>query len=142
MRITPLILSLATIAATAAAQTPEQTVAAFHTAVTGGDSAAAIQLLDPKVVIYESGGAEMSRDEFASGHLKADMQYAMATTRTIVDSHSEIVGDLAVVISRSTVTGTYREREVNSRGTETMVLRRGSNGWRIVHIHWSSRRAG
>ena len=25
--------------------------------------------------------------------------------------------------------------------TETMVLRKAADGWKIVHIHWSSRRA-
>jgi ketosteroid isomerase-like protein len=29
---------------------------------------------------------------------------------------------------------------VNSITLETMVLRRDADGWRIVHIHWSSRK--
>jgi ketosteroid isomerase-like protein len=30
-------------------------------------------------------------------------------------------------------------KEATMLSTETMVLRRGTSGWKIVHIHWSSR---
>ncbi len=127
-------------AGAALAQTPEGVVHAFHAALEQGDSTAALVLLDPCVVVFESGGAEMSREEFAAHHLGADMQFAAATEREITDMNSETHGDMAIVITRSTVSGTFRDREINSRGTETMVLRRSDGEWRIVHIHWSSRR--
>jgi hypothetical protein len=31
-------------------------------------------------------------------------------------------------------------KPVTLLSTETLVLRRGVSGWRIVHIHWSSRK--
>ena len=55
---------------------------------------------------------------------------------SITNVSKEIVNDTCVI----TVTGQMGEREINSQGTETMVLRRSDDGWRIVHIHWSSRR--
>ncbi len=122
------------------AQTPEDVVNAFHAALVQGDSVGALQLLDPRVVIFESGAAEMSRDEFASHHLGADMRYAASTKREVTEIHSEMHGDMAIVISRIAVTGTFGDRDINSRAAETMVLRRSDGVWRIVHIHWSSRR--
>ena len=122
------------------AQTPEDIVTAFHAALAQGDSVGALQLLDPRVVIFESGDAEMSRDEFASHHLGTDMRYAASTKREVTEIHSEMRGDMAIVISRNAVTGTFGDRDINSRGAETMVLRRSDGDWRIVHIHWSSRR--
>jgi len=32
-------------------------------------------------------------------------------------------------------------KSVKLVSTETMILRKNADGWRIVHIHWSSRPA-
>jgi ketosteroid isomerase-like protein len=130
----------ALLAAPVTAQEPGEVVIAFHEALARGDTSGTLSYLDPDVLIFESGGAETSRDEFASSHMGADMAYAAATTRETIDSRTEVAGHVAIVMSRTKTTGSYREREVSSTGTETVVLRRAEGQWRIVHIHWSSRR--
>ncbi len=119
--------------------TPQQTVALFHEALASGDRARVLEVVDPEVVIFESGGAELSRDEYASHHLEADMAFSAATMRTVVEQKEDHAGDTAWVLTRSETQGTFRDKEIDSFGTETVVLRRGEHGWRIVHIHWSSR---
>lgn len=119
--------------------TPGQTVALFHEAQASGDKERVLELLDPEVVIFESGGAELSRDQYASHHLDADMAFSAATTQTTVEQKEDHAGDTAWVLTRSETRGTFRDREIDNLGTETVVLRRGEHGWRIVHIHWSSR---
>ncbi len=121
-------------------ESPEQIVDAFHAAIARGDGDAALALLDPQVVIFESGGAEMSRQEYASHHLGGDMRFSQAVERKLVARDSGGSGDVAWVLSRSETHGTFGEREIHARGTETMILRRTDAGWRIVHIHWSSGR--
>lgn len=118
---------------------PSRTVALLHEALAGGDREAVLRLLDPKVTIFESGGAELSRDEYASHHLGSDMEFSAATTRRIVDQQEEETHDAAWVLTRSETSGTFREKEIDILGTESALLRRGEHGWRIVHIHWSSR---
>jgi ketosteroid isomerase-like protein len=49
------------------------------------------------------------------------------------------MGDLAWVASEASLSGNVSDKPVNVIGTETIVLRRTLAGWRIVHIHWSSR---
>ena len=49
-----------------------QVVDAFSKAIAAGDLAAAKALLDPALVVLESGGVERSRDEYMSGHAAAD----------------------------------------------------------------------
>jgi hypothetical protein len=49
-------------------------------------------------------------------------------------------GNMAWVASTSETTGSFNGRAVNSEGAELMVLTKGPSGWRIVAIHWSSRR--
>ena len=134
----PMILATVPLAAQ---PDPADVVVAFHAALAAGDSAGAVALLDPAVVIFESGGAEQSVAEYAGHHLPADMAFSAATARTIEDQQVHVAGDMALVLTRSRTTGTFRDRPVDARGMETMVLRRTPAGWRIVHVHWSSRRA-
>jgi len=116
-------------------------VSAFHDALASGDSVTALSLLAEDVLIYESGGVEASREEYRSHHLPADIAFASSTEREVTVERSGRSGDVAWVLSRSTTTGTFREQEINSVGTETMLLGLTPEGWRIRHIHWSSRRA-
>jgi ketosteroid isomerase-like protein len=140
MRSSLLFSALALFGGSAVAQTPAEVVTAFHHAVASGDTAQALAYLHADVIIFESGSAEMSREEFASGHLGADMSFAAATTREITDSRTILEGDLAVVMNRTKTSGTMGDREINSVGVETVALRRVGGEWKIVHIHWSSRR--
>lgn len=118
---------------------PAQTVASFHKALAAGDREAVLRFLDPDVTIFESGGAELSRDEYASHHLGADMEFSAATGQKIVDQSEGEAADAGWVLTRSETSGTFREKDVDLLGTETVLLRRGEHGWSIVHIHWSSR---
>ncbi|MCZ6727005.1 MAG: nuclear transport factor 2 family protein [Acidobacteria bacterium] len=118
---------------------PQDTVAAFHAALSSADRDAALAVLDPEVLIFESGGAELSRDEYAAHHLGGDMEFSAATARTIVDQRSGRSDEVAWVLTRSKTSGTFRDKAIDVRGVETMLLRRTEHGWRIVHVHWSSR---
>jgi ketosteroid isomerase-like protein len=140
MRFFSIAISFVVVAMPASAQTPAEVVAAFHDAIARSDTSATLAYLDPAVVIFESGGAEMSRDEFASHHMGADMAYAGATNRETTQSQTTVAGDVAVVMNRTKTTGSYKDRDINSTGAETAVLRKTDDAWRIVHIHWSSRR--
>ncbi len=124
--------------ADAAAATPIAIVDAFHAALASGDTRSALDLLADDVLIFESGGVERSRAEYASHHLAADAAFSAAVHRTLVSrSHGE-AGNAAWVMSVETVTGAYRGRPINSRSVETMLVRKAAGQWRIVHIHWSS----
>jgi len=118
---------------------PEVTVDEFHGAMSEGSSEKVLDHLAPDVIIFEGGGAEMSRDEYAHHHLGGDMKYTAATSREIVDRKTVSAGEAAWVLTRTKTTGQYRDKEVDRVGTETMLLRRTSEGWKIAHIHWSSR---
>ena len=113
-------------------------VHAYHAALAAGDSAAAVGLLHPEVVIFESGHAE-TLDEYRGGHLPADIRFAAATQRALTTERVALSGDFALYTAGSHTTGQVRGRDIDARGVETMVLVRTPDGWRIRHIHWSSR---
>jgi len=112
-------------------------VNAFHGALASGDSVEVMTLLAEDARILEGGGVE-TVEEYASGHLPADMAFAQAIPRERSNLEIRIEGDLAWVTSTSRAVGSYRGREVDSRGGELMVLGRGADGtWRIRSISWS-----
>lgn len=113
-------------------------VESFGRALASGDSLAALELLHADVVIHESGHAE-TREEYRSGHLRSDIAFAAAVPRTTVSDHVLLSGDVALYTSEYTAKGRFRSRDIDSVGTETMVLLRTADGWKIRHIHWSSR---
>lgn len=134
----------ASAAAGAEQMTPEAAPAAavvdaFHNALRRGDTQGALALLAEDALVYEEGGAERSRAEYASHHLAADAAFAAAMTSTRSRRVGRNVGDIAWIASESRTTGRFRDRAVDRLGAETMILRRQAGVWRIVHIHWSSR---
>lgn len=114
-------------------------VDAFHAALKAGDTAAALALMAPDVMIFEEGGAERSRDEYASHHLGSDAAFAAASEATLARRSGWADGDVAWITSEGRTTGQFNGRAVDRLTAETMVLKRHAEGWRIHHIHWSSR---
>ena len=113
-------------------------VAAYHDALARGDSAAALRLLAPDAVILESGGRE-TLAEYRAHHLAADIAFARAVPSRRGPVQVTLSGDAAWAASTSETRGSFRDRPVDSRGAELMVLTRTPAGWVIRAIHWSSR---
>lgn len=111
----------------------------FKAALVAGDGDLALTFLHPDVLIYEGGHGE-DYDAYASGHLAGDIGFLSAVPPVLTSDHVTVQGDMALYTSESTSTGTYRDREINSRGAESLVLLRTDSGWKIRHIHWSSGR--
>ena len=114
-------------------------VESFHRALGSRDRDAALALLAPDVRIFESGGVEESRDEYASHHLGSDMEFAAATERTVFGRRSGSSGEMAFVLTETGTTGTFRGRPIEASGVETVLLQNRAGRWLITHVHWSSR---
>lgn len=120
------------------AQPAAAVVDAFHAALRRGDTKAALTYLAESALIYEAGGVERGRQEYASHHLGADSAFAQAVPGTVTKRTGEAVGSIAWIATEGRTAGTYMGKAVDRITTETMVLRRQGNAWKIVHIHWSS----
>ncbi len=126
-------------ASSAAKDGPTYAVIAFHAALSSGDKQAAIASLVPDVLIFESGGAERSREEYASHHMNSDMAFLQQMQRDVIAQDESVLGDTAWVVTETRIHGRYKEKDVDLLSIETAVLERGEDGWKIVHLHWSSR---
>ena len=130
-------------AGAAAQQSPEEgavraVATAFGKALAAGDSLAIIAMLHPDIVIFEGGSWE-SLEDYRKGHLRADMRFLQGLTQETVRDVIRISGDLALLTREYNTKGTSGERTIDSIGVETMVLAKTADGWKIRHIHWSSR---
>jgi ketosteroid isomerase-like protein len=45
---------------------------------------------------------------------------------------------VAISIARSSVKGTYKDKNVDRIGNETITLMKSNDTWKITHIHWSN----
>jgi ketosteroid isomerase-like protein len=109
----------------------------YHRALASGDSLRAIELLHPDVLIFESGHAE-TLAQYRSGHLAADIGFAQAVRSETVSERILDLGGAALFLRESHTSGTFRDRTIDSHGTETLLMVPTDAGWRIRHIHWSS----
>lgn len=122
------------------AATPAETMDAFQRALAEGRREQVLAMLDAQVRIFESGHAELSRDEYAAHHLEADSDFLRTTRSTVLRQAEQRSGTLAVLMRETETTGRYRNADVHQFGTETAVLQQDGDGWRIVHLHWSTRK--
>jgi ketosteroid isomerase-like protein len=113
----------------------------FSAALRRGDLEAVAAELDPAVLVLEGGGAERSREEYLGGHAGHDAEFLKAARIRLKRRSAQAVGDLAWIGSESEIHATRKGEPLNLSSTETVVLQRRAEGWKIVHIHWSSRRA-
>jgi len=113
-------------------------VDAFHTALRRGDIRSAAAFLADEALIFEEGGAERSKAEYAAHHLPADAAFSQVVASTVTRRVGGSNGSIAWIASEGRMTGTYKGKTIDRVTAETMLLRRVGRDWRIVHIHWSS----
>lgn len=110
----------------------------FQAALVKADFESVTALLHPEVVILESGGAEYSAAEYLSAHAKSDAEFLQSAQVQPGRRTARVSGDFAWVASLTEIEIEHEGKPVEIDGAESMILRRGPAGWKIVHIHWSS----
>jgi len=118
---------------------PRAVVDRFSTALKAADFDTVRSLLDERVLILESGGAERSREEYLGHHAIADATFLSGADIKVTQRYGATQGDTAWLGTESEITPADGSDAKPLLSTETMVLQRRGGDWRIVHIHWSSR---
>ncbi|MDP9198769.1 MAG: nuclear transport factor 2 family protein [Pseudomonadota bacterium] len=115
------------------------TVDRFFAALSAGDLVRAGAELDPDLIVLESGGGEYSAAEYLGGHARHDAEFLKDAELAPARRIARISGDLAWVASAGELRVQKEGESATYASAETMVLRSTADGWKIVHIHWSSR---
>lgn len=123
----------------AAAEAAVDVAERFNTALSNGDLATVGSLLAADVLILESGGAERSREEYLGHHAVSDAAFLKGAHRQLLRQRARVAGEFAWVGTESELHAQKDGKPLTVQSTETMVLKQTADGWRIVHIHWSSR---
>lgn len=123
----------------AAAKEAVAAVDRFSTALSAGRLDAAGAELAGNVLILESGGAERSAAEYLAGHAKGDVAFLKGVHIQLRHRTAKVSGDLVWVGTESELHGSKDGKPLTTLSTETMIVQRVDNTWKIVHIHWSSR---
>ncbi len=129
----------ATVDVPSDAQAAVLVVDSFGKALAAVDMKSVENMLDPRVIILESGGAERSREEYLGHHAIADAAFLAGAHVVLLRRTARVDGDLAWVASENELHATEGGKPMTLLSTETMVLHKTADGWHIVHIHWSSR---
>ena len=136
--LSALMLPAAARAEVAPMLVPTQVVDAFHAALAGGDRKGVVEHLASDLVIYEQGFVERGRDAYAEGSMPNDMTFASLVQREVLTRDAWEDGNVAWVLTLSSVTGDFGDQKLALVNTETLLLRRTDQGWKIVHIHRSA----
>lgn len=123
----------------AAAEPAVAMVERFGQALAAGDLKTVETLLDPGVLILETGGAERSRAEYLGHHAISDAKFLKGARSEIKRRTARAEGGLAWVGTESELHASKDGKPLTLLSTESMVLAKIGADWRIVHIHWSSR---
>jgi ketosteroid isomerase-like protein len=112
----------------------------FHSAIKTGDSKLAAQVLAADVQIFEQGHRESSSAEYFGHHFKEDAAFAKDVASTTIAKDVRVMGDMALVMAESAAEGTYKDKGVKIASLATYVLTKRQGQWKVMHIHWSSRK--
>lgn len=118
---------------------PADAVDAFHAALKKKDTAAALSLLDRDLVVFEFGVVDPTVQAYAFAHLPFDIDVAAVSQWDIQTRRVGGEGDIRWVLTSYHVTGKQADGSpIDQTTLETMILRRTSGLFRIVHMHWST----
>lgn len=121
----------------AASMTAETVLEAFHRALREGDGQSALQWLSEDAIILE-GGTAQTVEEYKSHHLGSDMAFLSKMEEELLSRRTLHSDGTMIIITRTQLTGDYKDTEIDTLSSETAVLARTDAGWRIRHLHWSS----
>ena len=124
---------------TGAAAEAARVVDAFHAALKAGETSRAASMMAPGVLVFEAGGAEASRAAYGAEHLTADATFEKTALEEILRRTGAAAGHSAWIATEGRAQARAGEKVTDRLTTETMILARTADGWRIVHVHWSSR---
>ena len=118
---------------------PTAFVNEFAVALSSGDAEKIATMMADNAIIFEEGSAEKSFAEYQLSHLPQDMKFMAGVTHTIKDQQVTQQQGLAVVMTQYELKGKPEDSKVHLGLAETMVLQETDAGWKIIHIHWSSK---
>lgn len=112
---------------------------AFSDALKAGDLERVGDFLAEDVLILESGGSERTREEYLHGHAGHDAAFMKDAQVRLLHRTVRTSDHMVWIGSEREVHATRDGEPMALLSAETLVFGDTPKGWKIVHIHWSSR---
>jgi len=128
-------------ASTTPANAAVQVVNDFMAALATGHLEVARQLMAPDATVVANGQVLGNRDSYIDGAAKGDAAALRTVERVLVHRDAQIGADTGWVLSEKRVRAAGKPDGPSEAVIETMLLARTAAGWKITHIHWSTRKA-
>jgi hypothetical protein len=125
--------------ASPAARDAAQVVDAFMTALVGGQLEQAREQMTPNAVVVANGQVLGERDDYIDGAAKGDSAALRTVQRELARRDARAGSDVAWVVSEKRVRTAGAPQGPSEVVIETMLLAKTPAGWKITHVHWSSR---
>lgn len=117
--------------------TAEETLDAFHHALSEGRGQKARTYLHRDATVLEGGKLETA-EAYAAGHMQHDMAFLQNMDIETL-SREQLSNDTqASFVTQSRMTGAVDDRNLDLVSTETATLVQTDRGWRITHLSWAS----
>lgn len=99
------------------------------------------EVVDPELLVLEGVHKNVGWADYRDNHIGPEMkewkEFKVRDPRVLeVDVH----GEFAYAVEEATFTITTADQSVVLSGVETFVLKKGPSGWKIRHLHFSSKR--
>lgn len=111
----------------------------FMSAFSTGNLHAAQQFLDPSVVVVANSVIYGDRDAYLKGSARGDALFLQKAQRQLLRRQARAGHTFAWVVSERMLRSSQDGAPMARVNTETMLLAKTMQGWKIVHINWSSR---
>ena len=115
-------------------------VARFHEALFSNDLKTVTGSFAADAIIFEGGKREPSLEGYLEHHLGPELPMLAGLNREVEVEDLVEAGDVAWYGVQAQLHGLAGEREVSITHATTIVMARGSAGWKIKQIHFSNRR--
>ena len=123
-----------------AAEAAVQAVDAFMAAMAGGQFETARQLMTPDAMVMANGVVLGPRDAYIDGAAKQIAAALQNSKRELLHRKVDAGPNVAWVLSEKLVKPSKQGVPAEVL-TETMLLARTAQGWKVAHVHWSTRPA-
>lgn len=114
-----------------------EALARYDKSVEGGDVETVKGLLAPEVLLFEHSVRNDGLADVFENHLKPEILEAKNWRLDYSDARITPGAELTLVTRQYRIHGSVEGKAVDSAGNETLVWKKGGNGWKIVHIHYS-----
>lgn len=119
----------------------KRVLGAYQAALEARSVEALGKVVDPDLLVLEGTHKNVGWKDYRDNHIGPEMaewkSFRVADPRLV---SLEVEGGMAFAVQEAAYTIVMEGKTVSMRAAETFVLRKGKDGWRVKHVHFSAKK--